>query len=146
MKTILAPVDFSDCAQKVIETATRLVSAFGSRLIILHVAAPEPEFVGYGPGPQTVRDSVAKEFKDEHRRIHALSRELEACGLNATALVIQGYPVDKIIEEAARQQADLIVMGSHGHGLLRNLLVGSVTEGVMRKAECPVLIVPFRST
>ena len=144
MKTILVPIDFSDCAPRVVEAAAAMARAFSAKLLLLHIAAAEPEFIGYKPGPQSVRDSVARELADEHRRIHDISQELEASGISVTPLVIQGYPVEKIIEEATRQNADLIVMGSHGHGLLRSLLVGSVTEGVMRNASCPVLVVPRR--
>ncbi len=144
MKTILVPVDFSDCAANVTETAASIARAFSARIILLHVAAPEPEFVGYEPGPQTVRDTVARELVEEHKLIHEMDRRLEASKLQVTSLVIQGYPVEKILDEAAKFNADLIVMGSHGHGALRNLLVGSVTEGVMRKSKCPVLVVPHR--
>lgn len=145
MKTILVPVDFSDCAVEVTETAASIAKAFSARILLIHVAAPEPEFIGYEPGPQSVRDTVARELVQEHKLLHAMDRQLEAKGLAVTSLVIQGYPVEKILEEAAKHQVDLIVMGSHGHGLLRNLLVGSVTEGVMRRSTCPVLVVPHRA-
>jgi len=145
MKTILVPVDFSDCAVDVTETAASIAKAFSARIILLHVAAPEPEFIGYEPGPQTVRDTVARELATEHKLLHEMDHRLEAKGLSVTSLVIQGYPVEKILEEANKLHADLIVMGSHGHGALRNLLVGSVTEGVMRRSRCPVLVVPHRA-
>jgi nucleotide-binding universal stress UspA family protein len=145
MKTILVPVDFSDCAVDVTEMAASIAKAFSARVILLHVAAPEPEFVGYKPGPQTVRDTVARELVSEHTLLHEMDHRLEAKGLSVTSLVIQGYPVEKILEEAIKFHADMIVMGSHGHGALRNLLVGSVTEGVMRRSSCPVLVVPHRA-
>jgi len=144
MKTILVPIDFSDCAGHVVEVAASMAKSFSASLVLLHVAAPEPEFIGYKPGPQSVRDSVARELVEEHRRIHEIDRQLESQGLTVTSLVIAGYPVEKILDEAAKFNAELIVMGSHGHGVLRNLLVGSVTEGVMRQAACPVLVVPHR--
>lgn len=142
MKTILVPVDFSDCAAKVLEVAAKTARAFNARLILLHVASPEPEFLGYEPGPQTVRDSVARELVEEHRMVRQMEQGLREQGLDVSALVIQGYPVEKVLDEAIRCKADLLIMGSHGHGTLRNLLVGSVTEGVLRKAGCPVLVVP----
>lgn len=145
MKNILVPVDFSDCAPKVIKTAVSIATKFSGHLILLHVAPPEPEFIGYDPGPQSVRDSVARELAGEHANLQKFEQDIKSPGLKTTALVIQGYPVDKILEEAKKVHADLIVMGSHGHGALRNLLVGSVAEGVLRKAACPVLIVPSKS-
>jgi len=145
MKTILVPVDFSDCAPKVIKTASTIATAFSAHLVLLHVASPEPEFIGYDPGPQSVRDSVARELASEHATLQKFEQEINKAGLKTTALVIQGYPVDKILAEANKVHADMIVLGSHGHGALRNLLVGSVAEGVLRKAGCPVLVVPSKS-
>jgi nucleotide-binding universal stress UspA family protein len=144
MKTILVPVDFSDVTSRVIDEAVRLAKAFSARLILLHVAQPEPEFIGYDPGPPSVRNSVARELVEEHKRIHALDHLLEQEGLKVTSLVVQGYPLEKIIAEADKFKVDLIVMGSHGHGMLYHLLVGSVAEGVLRQARCPVLVVPSR--
>ena len=142
MKNILAAVDFSDVTQAVATTAAALAGALDGRLFLLHVAAPEPDFVGYDVGPQTVRDGVAKEIRAEHRQLHELKQPLEQAGLDVTALVVQGATVEKIVQEAARLEADMIVVGSHGHGALHHLLVGSVTEGIMRAAVCPVLVVP----
>jgi nucleotide-binding universal stress UspA family protein len=146
MKTILVPVDFSDATAPAVEQASRLAEAMSARLVLLHVAAPEPEFIGYDPGPPSVRQQVAAELTEEHRRVQALERSIEGRGLDVTALAVQGYPVEKILDEAVRRRADLIVMGSHGHGMLRTLLVGSVTEGVLRDATIPVLIVPVCRT
>ena len=55
MKTILVPVDFSDATEPVVETAKRIAGPFKSRIILLHVAEPEPDFIGFEPGPITVR-------------------------------------------------------------------------------------------
>ena len=62
--------------------------------------------------------------------------------LSAHALLIQGPTVDKILSEARRIEADLIVMGSHGHGAVFRALLGGVSENVLRRAECPITIVP----
>jgi len=144
MKTILVPIDFSDVTSRVTEAAERMAKAFSAHLVLLHVASPEPEFIGYDPGPQSVRNSVARELAEEHKHLHAIDHAMEMQGLKVTSLVIQGYAVEKIVDEAKKHHADLIVMGSHGHGLLHTLLVGSVTEGVLRNATCPVLVVPSR--
>lgn len=142
MKTMLVPVDFSEGTSKLLETAAKQAKAFGAKVILLHVASPEPEFIGYEPGPQSVRDSVARQLVQEHKDLHELKERLASQGLEVTALVVQGYPVKHILAEAEKVHADLVIMGSHGHGALHNLLVGSVTEGVMRHVNCPVLVVP----
>jgi nucleotide-binding universal stress UspA family protein len=142
MKTILVPVDFSDATTAVIETARTLAGALGGNIVLLNVAEPEPDFVGFEPGPATVRVAVAHDFKAERQRLDELKGKLADTGREVTALHIQGPIAEKILEEAEQQHADLIVMGSHGHGALYELLVGSITTGVLKNAKCPVVVVP----
>lgn len=144
MKPILALVDFSDVCGEVIEQSARLSSSLKRPLVLLHVAAPNPDFVGYEPGPQTVRDTVAGRLKKEHQDLHEWAARLRAKGINASPRLAQGPTIEKIREEITGINPELIIMGSHGHGLLRSLLVGSVAEGVLRRAPCPVLVVPAR--
>jgi len=145
MKKILVPVDFSDVTPRVVAHAAEMAQVGGGELLLLHVAAPEPEFVGYEPGPDSVRKAVARELVEEHRKVHALARDLEARGIRVASRVVAGYVAERILVEADRFGADLIVMGSHGHGALHDLLVGSATENVLRKAKCPVVVIPARS-
>lgn len=142
MKTILAAIDFSVVTEGVVEQAALMARAFGSALYLLHVEAPEPSFVGYEPGPQHERDHVARTIKENRHAIHELRDSLKEQGLDAHGLVIQGPTVEKILEEARRLDASLIVVGSHGHGALRNLILGSVSKGVVRDAPCPTIVVP----
>jgi len=142
LETILVPIDFSDVSTLVVEHAGTMAKAFGGRVVLLHIAEPEPDFVGFEAGPPAVRMSTAQEFRGEHRRLEEYKQQLTAAGVEVLALHIQGSLAEKVLEEAERQSADLIVMGSHGHGALYNLLVGSVTSGVVKHAKCPVLIVP----
>ena len=139
MKTILVPIDFSDATTPVIDTAKHFATAFGSRLVLLHVTEPEPDFVGFEPGPLAVRQTVARDIKAEHQKLDALKASVNLP--DVLALHIQGPAIDKILHEAAEQQAGMIVIGSHGHGALYELLVGSVTAGVLKAAPCPVLVV-----
>lgn len=140
MKTILVPVDFSDVTETVLSTARRFAEAFESRIVLLHVTEPEPEFVGFEPGPVSVRVAVAHDFRHEHQRLEELKKSLS--GRDVLALQMQGPAAEKIVQESKAQGADLIIMGSHGHGALYHLLAGSVTTGVLKSAVCPVLIVP----
>ena len=145
MKTILLPVDFSDVTARLIETARTFATAFGSRVVMLNVAEPEPDFVGFEAGPPTVRINVARDFKAVRQRLDELKTQLASPGIEIVALHIQGPTVEKILHEAEEQHAELIIMGSHGHGALYELLVGSVTQGVIKGSTCPVLVVPAKA-
>lgn len=142
MKNILVAIDFSPVSEAVVERGAAIAKAFGAALWLLHVAAPDPDFVGYEPGPQSVRHSVAAGLHDVHRRLQERSAALRERGIDCTALLVQGSTPETIGREAGRLDADLIVLGSHGHGVLRRALLGSVSEHVLHHAARPLLIVP----
>ena len=142
MKNILVPIDFSDVTDEVIKMGAQFAKAFSAKLWIVHVAAPDPEFVGYKVGPQHERDWRADTLRKEHKIIQDTKKRLENDGIDAEGLLIQGLVTETILNEAKKLKADLIVVGSHGHGALFKLLMGNVCEGLVRKASCPILIIP----
>jgi nucleotide-binding universal stress UspA family protein len=142
---ILISVDLSDSTAKVVEKAEDFAKGLSAEVWLLHVAAPDPDFVGYDAGPQSVRDSVAQKYHEEHRQIQAIAGQFRKKGLEATALLIQGVTADTILNEAAKLRVDMVVVGSHGRGMVRHLLVGSVSEEVIRRSLVPVLVVPTHS-
>jgi nucleotide-binding universal stress UspA family protein len=142
---ILVPIDFSDVTETVLAQARRLADALGAKTWLIHVASARPDFLGYEVGPVNVRDSVARQLHKEHEQLQQYQDEFRAEGLIATALLVPGVPPKKILEEAERLKPDLIVIGSHGHGALFHLLAGSVCEGVLKHAPCPVVVVPARA-
>ena len=71
--------------------------------------------------------------------------ELREQGLDVESIVREGYPATAIVDEAAAQRADLIVIGTHGLSGLKHLLLGSIAERVVQKAPCPVLAVKRRA-
>ena len=142
MRNILAAVDFSPISDLVIARASELAQAFGSALWLVHVAAPDPDFVGYESGPQSVRETVAAELRDAHRHLQEQSAALRERGIDCTALLVQGSTTETLVREAERLNADLIVLGSHGHGAIRRALLGSVSEHVLHHARRPLLILP----
>jgi len=142
IQTLLVAVDFSDVTEKVLQAALTLATAFKSRVVLLHVAEPEPDFVGYEPGPVSVRSSVAKELHVEHSQLEQAKQKFTAAGVEVIALQIQGPTIEKILHESVQQNAGIVVLGSHGHGALHGLLTGSVAAGVLKGAKCPVLLVP----
>lgn len=139
---VLAAVDFSAVTQQVIAVLGRIAAAMPARVFLVHVAPPDPAFVGYDAGPELVREQVAAELRALHRQLQELADRLREGGIEATALLLQGPTVDTLIAESGKLEAGIIVLGSHGHGAVYDLLVGSVAEGVVRRSKVPVLLVP----
>ncbi len=144
MKTIIAALDFSDITDTVIQTAQSMAAAHGASLYLLHVEPPEPDFVGYEPGPEHVRDAVASDVIRHFKEENTLRDSLRASGIDAHSLILQGPTAETILREAEALSASLLVIGSHGHGALKNLLLGSVGEALLRHSPCPVVVVPSR--
>jgi nucleotide-binding universal stress UspA family protein len=141
---ILVGIDFSESAQKVIDQSAVLAEALNAKIWLVHVAEPDPAFVGYEADPKVMRDVVAKKYHEEHRQLQAIGETLRDSGLNCVALLVQGATVETILAEASEVEADMIVIGSHGRGALKRLLIGSTSEGVLHRSEIPVHIVPTR--
>ncbi|HEY5558440.1 MAG TPA: universal stress protein [Steroidobacteraceae bacterium] len=139
---ILAAVDFSPVTEEVLATLTRMAATLPTQVWLVHVAPPEPAFVGYDAGPDVVRGQVAAELRTQHQQLQQLADRLRLLGVDTTALQLQGPTVNTVMAEADRLQVALIVLGSHGHGAVYNMLVGSVAEGVVRASKVPVLLVP----
>lgn len=145
MKKILVAIDFSESTPLVINQAMMLAQATDSKVWLIHIAAPEPDFVGYQTGPQTERDFMAHKFREEHREIQQWAEQLRQKGIDVVALLLQGATIEKILLEADKLAVDMIIVGSHGKTGLYKVLVGSVSEGVLKGANCPVLFVPTRT-
>jgi nucleotide-binding universal stress UspA family protein len=119
-----------------------IAKAVSGKLWFLHVAEPEPDFIGYEVGPQSVRDSLSIKFREQHRMLQEIADRVRKGGVDATALLVQGSTVETILAKAAKLGADMIIVGTHGRGAMYQLLVGSVSEGLLHNSECPILIVP----
>ncbi len=143
MKVLLA-LDFSEMTDRLITEAMILIKAMSAEVWLLHVVEPEPDFVGLDVGPQTVRDALAQKYHAEHKELQEYANQIRANGLEATALLIQQPFVAGIIEQAEKLDVNLIMLGSHGHGAVYNLMVGSVCQGVLEKAHIPVCIIPAK--
>ena len=139
---ILVGVDFSESTEKITKKTEEIAKALSAKVWLLHIAEPEPDFVGFKVGPQSERNFITKRFHDEHCQIQEIADRLRKVGLDTTALLVQGATVEKILNEASKLNIDMIVVGSHGRGMMHHLLVGSVSEGVLHKAECPILVIP----
>jgi len=141
--SLLVSIDFSAVSDAQLDIVDSLASP-DREIHLLHVTEPDPSFVGLEAGPEEVQHQVAKELQDAHDELNALADRLRAKGHTVDTLLVPGPTVQTIVEQAEKLDADVIVMGSHGRGMLFDLVVGSVSAGVMRKSPVPVLVVPAR--
>ena len=145
MKTIVVAVDFSNATPGVVAMAKDLAKSFDARLCLFHVLEPEPSYTAYGFTPDEFPALHA--YQDEaKRRASAKLDELLATVLadvpGATTHLAEGSPLHSLLDHVKESGADFVVLGSHGHGVIASLLLGSVAEGMARKATVPTLIVP----
>jgi len=145
MKTILAPVDFSDATETVIEQAARIASLTQGSVVLLNVTQPPVLATDYGPIIETIVAADVASEKSAQKKLDRLKIGLAARFIASEAIHRRGAPAAEILDEARLRKPDYIVIGSHGHSALFNLLVGSTTHGVLKGAACPVLVVPIRA-
>jgi nucleotide-binding universal stress UspA family protein len=146
MKTILVAVDFSDVTLKVVKAAVHLAKPFQSKIIMMHASEPAPQLLGIGPGPDVVPIPSTHEAPfppDYAENLARIQEMISATGLASTTVDLQGQAIDLILAQAETSRVDLIVLGSHRRGPLSHLFLGSVADGILKRARCPVLIVPM---
>jgi nucleotide-binding universal stress UspA family protein len=160
MKCILVAIDFSDVTPSVIDLARQLAKAFSAEINLVHVkelaAGATPGTLGYGlagmpelapmagvpvpgfePMPKTIREDEGQTSK-----LAKWQEEIAQDGIEVRLHEPTGTVAEEILNQADELNADLIVMGTHGHGAMYNLLVGSATKGVLKHSTRPVLLVP----
>ena len=140
-KLVLAAVDFSPVNDEVCRVAADLAASIGARAVVLHVSEPEVDYVGVAP-PELFPVTQDTAVQVIEGRLRAVREIFQGRSVSAEVLHLWGPIVGTIISEVERNKADVVVLGSHGHGAFYNLIVGSVAEGVIRHSKVPVLVVP----
>ena len=142
LKRILIPTDFSKHSQNALSYAAAFAEKFGAELYLLHVVQDLALFI---PDAITVTPPIVPPVEELTASVRAaldrVIQENQLQRLPVFAEVREGTPFYEIIQFAKEKDIDLIVMGTHGRGWLAHVLLGSVTEKVVRKAPCPVLTV-----
>ena len=139
---LLVAVDLSESTQPIVEKVEEINKDCPAKVWILHNAEPEPDFVEFKVDPLAARETLAEKFHNEHCQIQEIANRLRKSGLEATALLVHGATVETILKEASDLDVDMIVVGTHGRGAMYQLLVGSVSEGILHKSRYPVLVIP----
>ena len=159
MKRILVPIDFSDVTPPVIDLARQLAKALGAEIDLLHVkelTAAMPGTLGYDlagmpdlapmagvpvPGFEPMPETLPED-EGQKAKLARWQEEIAQDGIKVSLHEPTGTVAEEILNQADELNADLIVMGTHGHGAMYNLLVGSATKGVLKHSTRPVLLVP----
>jgi nucleotide-binding universal stress UspA family protein len=142
LKTIVAPVDFSSATDAVVAEAARLAAAMQAQVVLLSIIQPPVITSEYAPLMENMAEITAAGEKAAAKHLGRLQDALQQQNVPSETVQLNGAPIQHIIEQAKKFAADYIVMGSHGHTALYDLLVGSTTHGVLLRATCPVMIVP----
>ena len=142
---ILCPVDLSDGSRHGFDHAVAIARWYGASITILHVFETVPVAAyatGAGsPGDVLTPPERALVLADLERMVAAESRD----GLSITIRRAEGHPSAEIMNASMEMAPDLLVIGTHGRSGFQRLVLGSVTEKVLRRAPCPVLSVPPRA-
>jgi universal stress protein A len=145
LRKVLCPVDLTPDASHAAEQAAELAKSLGAELLLLHVMTEPTLSFGeplLAPGDATTftLPVLADDYRVEmDHRLTRLGNKLRVDGLQVSTLLMRGSPHEAITSAADQEHADLIVMSTHGRTGLSHLLLGSVTERVVRTAKVPVM-------
>jgi nucleotide-binding universal stress UspA family protein len=144
IQRIVCPVDFSPCASHALDYAQDLARLFDAEVCLVHAYEDPAAYVtpvpmsGYvGPGAELLLE-LRKQLEV---RLKDAAEKVTKNGIRTRAELLEGTPYRVVIDWAKEYNADLIVIGTHGHTGFTHALLGSVTERVVRMAECPVLTI-----
>jgi universal stress protein A len=140
IRQIMAPTDFSEGSKQAIAYAYELAQAIGAKLVLLHVIEELPSYIGFvlpGGAAMILEDLGRQACLD----LAEVLPEAKAAEVEVTRRVVEGSPPHKILEVAAAEKIDLIVIATHGCTGFSHLFMGSVAEKVVRAAPCPVITI-----
>ena len=143
MKNILVGIDFHEKTESLIQHSVDFAKKIKAKLWLLHVASPDPDFIGFEAGPQFIRDERAEKLWDEHKKLWEFTQKIEQKGVDADGLLIQGATIETILEESIKLNIDLIITGYHEHNFLYNAFFGNTCIQIIKESKIPVLVFPL---
>lgn len=135
-RRILVPLENSPYDEAVLEHVRRLAGLCGAEVVLIHVA---DGWAARTADQLDLRES--EEMRLDREYLAGRTRELEAEGLRAEAVLAGGDPGKEIVAAAERERCDLIAMATHGHGLIKDVFYGTVVWTVRHRTDVPVLLV-----
>lgn len=139
-KKILFPTDFSDVSHKAVKYIKQLKSAGAHEVIILHVI-DENELLVLSRVPDQYLQITADMEKEIEKKMTSIVANMTAEGFHVKPMVKTGKPFKEIMLTAVEEKVSLIVIGSHGKSNIEEMLMGSVSENVIRHAKVPLLVI-----
>ncbi len=139
IKKVLVPIDFSDYSKSALKYAVSFVKQFNAELILIYVVEPVIYPPDFSMGQIAIPSVDLEMDKRAVEELSKLARKEIPADLKVKTLVKTGKPFIEIIETAAEENTDLIIIATHGHTGVEHILFGSTAEKVVRKAPCPVL-------
>lgn len=144
IERILCPIDFSDYSRHAIDRALWLAGSYSGSItalhVVTHVVPPRPPDLPVLYPPIVITPEDLEQFRAHTREFVAQ----QSAGVPVDVIVVTGNVASEIVQVAAELPADIIVIGTHGRSGFERLMLGSVTERILRRAPCPVLTVPRR--
>lgn len=139
IRTILYPTDFSEYAEIAIPYVVDFAKKFDAKVVLMHAIAPfHPAQFDTPVNLKALEEGFADEAK---KRIDEVAGRLAKQEIEVRSVIESGTPFLEIIRSVREHDADMIMMGSHGTGVFRHLLLGSTAERVARKSPCPVMTI-----
>lgn len=140
LKKVLVPLDFSEPSRKALRYAQAFAEQFGARLTLLHVVEPLSYPPDFAVVPLLPPDAEGPRLQELAKHLAELGRSVGG-GVETEPIVISGRPWQGVVDYAKEADVDLIIVSTHGYTGLKHVLLGSVTEKIVRHAPCPVLVV-----
>ncbi len=145
IKTVITPIDFSDNAGLIVESAAYMAGTFGASLHVLFIVQNFEDYSGFFVPQMNVPNIEHELYLGAQEQMESFCKEhgsyFEKAGVNITSEVLVGDVAEKIVDYAGENDADMIVMGTHGYKGLERIMFGSVADKVVKSATCPVMTI-----
>lgn len=145
IKTVITPIDFSDNAGLVVESAAYMAGTFGANLHVIFIVQNFEDYSGFFVPQMNVPNIEQELFIGAEEQMDNFCKEhnefFQKAGIRVNNKVLVGDVAEKIVEYASEIEGDLIVMGTHGYKGLERIMFGSVADQVVKSAGCPVMTI-----
>ncbi len=145
IKTVVTPIDFSDNAGLIVESAAYMAGTFGASLHVVFVVQNFEDYSGFFVPQMNVPNIEHELYIGAQEQMESFCKEhsnyFNKAGVQIASQVLVGDVAEKIVEYAGENDADMIVMGTHGYKGLERIMFGSVADKVVKSATCPVMTI-----